>query len=409
MDIGGSDLIPRFRPPHSFKDLGAIFVRKKASESIEDFEKDFALAAGQAHARVFPYGRTALVAVLEYLKGKFGPEKTEVICPSYTCVVVAHAIVEAGLEPVFVDCEEETLNMDWRFVGQAVSKRTLVVISTSLFGNPVRSDHLDSFRTQFPELPIVQDCAHSFFAGNVHKEGLAAIYGMNVSKLISSVFGGMVSTDDRELAEWLSDFQLQKLAPQHPLAKLTRWLYAVGSLIAFSPFFYWATYLLQKMGWLSRFTSYYRPDSIDFPIDAYRQIGVLEAEVGRRTIQKYKAEISRRTRIANTYKGLLSSISAFKIVDSLDSSTYSHLVLRTNRAETLERKLAQKFVELGRIVDYDVSSLPAYVQSPYFGHGFSRSAPDLVVNLPIHRGITPRKAARIARLLLEAADELKGA
>lgn len=406
MDTGGSDLIPRFRPPHSFRDLGAVFVRKKVNESILDFENDFALAAGQAHARAFPYGRTALLAVLEYLKQKFGPEKTEVICPSYTCVVVAHAIVEAGLKPVFVDCEEETLNMDWQFVGQAASERTLAVISTSLFGNPVRREYLESFRTRFPNLPIVQDCAHSFFAGNVHKEGLAAIYGMNVSKLISSIFGGMVSTDDKDLADWLSDFQRRRLAPQKSLAKLSRRLYAVGSLIAFSPFFYWATYLLQKKGWLSRFTSYYRPDSIDFPIDAYSQIGVLEAEMGRKTIQKYRGEILRRIRIASIYRGYLSSNSAFTIIDSPDSSTYSHLVLKTYWAGRLERKLAQRFVELGRIVDYDVSSLPAYVESPYFGCGISRGAPELVLNLPIHRGITPRKAERISRALLEVVQDL---
>lgn len=406
MGIGGSDLIPRFRPPHSFKDLGAIFVRKKASESIKDFEKEFALAAGQAHARVFPYGRTALVAVLEYLKEKFGPEKTEVVCPSYTCVVVAHAIVEAGLKPVFVDCEEDTLNMDWGFVGRAVSERTLVVISTSLFGNPVRTDRLDSFRTLFPEIPIVQDCAHSFFAGKMHKEGLAAIYGMNVSKLVSSVFGGMVSTDDRELAEWLRAFQLKRLAPQTALAGLYRRWYAVGSLVAFSPLFYWVTYGLQNLGLLSRLTNYYRPDSIDFPSDAFRQLGAFEAELGKLNVRKYEREIQRRRKIARVYKNFFARNPALEVIDAGASSTYSHFVVKTGLAPDLERKMAGKLVEIGRIVDYDVSSLPSYADAPYFGRGFSRSAPGMVANLPIHRGVSSRKAARISLLFLRAIAQL---
>lgn len=393
-------MIPRFRPPHTVRDLGVLFTRKTAGDSIAEFETSFAEVAGQSYARVFPYGRTALVAVLEYLKEHSDPTKSEVICPSYTCVVVAHAIVEAGLQPVFVDCEEETLNMDWSFVHQAVSNSTLAVISTSLFGNPVKKADIDEFRLRFPSLPIIQDCAHSFFAGSAHQEGIAAIYGLNVSKLVTTIFGGMVSTDDPNLSEWLTNYQARRLKPARHTKRFFRSLYLVGSLLAFSRPVYWFTFLLQRVGLLTRFVSYYRPDSIEFPDDAYSQIGVVEAELGRRQIAKYNDEIQRRVGIANIYRRLLSTTSSLSVVNYGDASTYSHFVTKTVFANQVERQMRWKFCEIGRIVDYDVSSLPAYASSAYFGSGTSRKSPQEVLNLPIHRGVSPLVAKKVATKLI---------
>lgn len=390
-------MIPRFRPPHTMRDLGVLFTRKKSAESIAEFESAFARVAGQRHARVFPYGRTALVAVLEYLKEKSEPSKTEVICPSYTCVVVAHAIVEAGLNPVFVDSEESTLNMDWAYVHQAVSSKTLAVISTSLFGNPVRKSDIDDFRTKFPGVFVVQDCAHSFFAGDIHREGVAAIYGMNVSKIVTSVFGGMVSTDDKNLAEWLRVFQNEKLVSSTSVDRFFRSLYFVGSLVAFSPPVYWLTFLLQRAGILARFVNYYRPDSIDFPKDAYRQIGSVEASLALRQINNYADEVRRRISVAKIYDEALSVSSSVDMIRYGAQPTYSHYVVKTNYAEKISKRLASKRIELGRIVDYDIASLPVYAGAPYFGKGLSRTAPEMVLNLPLHRGVTLSVARNISR------------
>jgi len=402
---GGTNLIPRFRPPHTIRDLGVLFTRKKHTESISDFETSFANAAGQRHARVFPYGRTALVAVLEYLKENSDSNKLEVICPSYTCVVVAHAIVEAGLQPVFVDSEETTLNMDWAYVHQAASENTLAVISTSLFGNPIRKTDIDAFRARFPNIPIVQDCAHSFFAGNVHREGLAAIYGMNISKLITTVFGGMVSTDDKKLAKWLSHYQTRKLTIPTGVDRLFRTFYLIGSLIAFSKPLYWFTFTLQSAGFLKRFVSYYRPDSIDFPKDAYKQIGAVECELGKRLMRTYSTEIRRRQDLAELYQRFVSLEPRVASVAYDSASTYSHFVLRSKYAKKIISRMAKKRIELGRIVDYDISSFPAYGSAPYFGTGVSLSAPAKVLNLPIHRGVSSEVAAKVLSELYIALDD----
>lgn len=400
-------MIPRFRPPHTVRDMGVVFTRKKPGDSIARFEESFAQAAGQVHARAFPYGRTALVAVLEYLKEHSNANKTEVICPSYTCIVVAHAIVEAGLEPVFVDSEEETLNMDWAFVHQAVSENTLAVISTSLFGNPVRKTDVDLFRSHHPDIHIVQDCAHSFFAGNVHREGIAAIYGLNVSKLVTSVFGGMVSTDNKNLSEWLRNYQGRRLIASSGLDRVFRSLYLIGSLVAFSKPLYGLTFWLQRAGFLQRFVSYYRPDSIDFPKDAYKQIGSVESELGRRQIRAYESEIYRRQQIADIYEKHLSSEPRLKALEYGPLPSYSHFVLRSEQADEIALLMKARGIELGRIVDYDVSSLPAYEAANYFGKGASRKFPTSVLNLPIHRAVSPKVAETVFKYLAAALDGLE--
>lgn len=399
-------MIPRFRLPHTLADLLVLFTRKKADESLAEFEESFAEAAGQSYARVFPYGRTALVAVLEYLKERSLPQKTQVICPSYTCIVVAHAIVEAGLEPVFVDSEEETLNIDWAFAKQAVSGQTLAIISTSLFGNPVRKSDIESFRAQYPEVAVVQDCAHSFFAGDVHRDGIAAIYGMNVSKLITTVFGGVVSTDDDELSAWLRNYQGSKLTQASRLDRLLRSLYLLGSYVAFSKGFYWFTFWLQRNGFLQKFVAYYRDDLIDFPADAYKQIGSIELELGRRQISDYAGEIQRRRRIAARYRKQLPCNIGLELIEYGPNPSYSHFVLRSNQADDVARRMSRRGIELGRIVDYDISSLPAYASAPYFGRGVSQSLPPTVLNLPIHRGVSDRVADTVAKHLSAVVEEL---
>ncbi|PLX30227.1 MAG: hypothetical protein C0582_01585 [Alphaproteobacteria bacterium] len=94
-------MIPRLKAHLKIKDLLAIWPRGNKFNDILRFEQEFAKLAGQSHAIFFPYGRTAQLAILNALK-LIEKGKTEVILPSYSCVVVAHAIKKAGLTPVFI-------------------------------------------------------------------------------------------------------------------------------------------------------------------------------------------------------------------------------------------------------------------------------------------------------------------
>ena len=142
-------MIPRLKPDLRWSEIATLFKPNRADD-IVGFEQAFAVLMGQRQAVFFPYGRTALIFLLEAL----GVRGREVICPAYTCVVVPHAIIHSGNEPVFVDSRSDDFNIDWDQVETATSDMTSVVIPTSIFGNPVNLDALRAYSQRHPELPF---------------------------------------------------------------------------------------------------------------------------------------------------------------------------------------------------------------------------------------------------------------
>ena len=92
-------MIPRFRPP---VDPGVLLsvVQLARPDAVRRYESAFADAVGMRHAVAFSYGRTAIRCFLE----SHGLASQEVICPAYSCVVVAHAVIAAiaEIDPVDV-------------------------------------------------------------------------------------------------------------------------------------------------------------------------------------------------------------------------------------------------------------------------------------------------------------------
>ncbi len=149
-------MIPRLKAYLSLSDLCSIIPSKNQYEDIRKFETAFAQLAGQKHAVAFPYGRTAQMAILKALE----IEGAEIICPSYTCVVVPHAIVKSGHEPVFVDVAQGGYNMDWSLVEAATNDNTGAVIATSVFGEPVNQVALSAYQARYPNISIIHGIAH---------------------------------------------------------------------------------------------------------------------------------------------------------------------------------------------------------------------------------------------------------
>lgn len=293
-------MIPRLKPALGWKELTAAFSLPKQND-VERFEKAFAEKMGQKHAIAFPYGRTGIVMLLEALglKGK------EVICPAYTCVVVPHAIVTSGNEPVFVDSQEYDFNMDLGLVEEAITEKTGAIIATSIFGYPVNLDKLDMIKKEYPHIHIIQDCAHSFAAEwkgrPVQKEGVAAVFGLNISKLMTSIFGGMITTDDGELAERLVDLRNRKLKPASTNKSLRRFLYLLTVYPAFWGPVYGMVNWIERMGWLNYFVKYYDESEIDMPNDYLESMSKVEARVGIAQLSRYDKIIEERRSMAVYY------------------------------------------------------------------------------------------------------------
>lgn len=398
-------MIPRLRPNIAGADIAAAFLGRT---SVQEFEAAFAGLMGQQHAVAFAYGRSGLMLLLEVL----GLKDAEIICPAYTCVVVAHAIVHSGNRPVFVDSRAGDFNMDLELAEAAIGPRPGALIATSIHGYPVDLDRLDGIRARHPGLIIIQDCAHSFAAKwkgrPVQREGQAAIFGLNISKSMTSIFGGMVTTDDADLARRLRSARDQRLQPATWLRSLSRAVYLAAATAALFPPAFTVVDKIRRRGLIDRFTEYYDENVVDMPRDYLMAMSTAEASVGQRQVKKYHALIAHRCRIAAVYDEALAACRNLQRPPLVSGATYSHYVACVDQPEALIADVARQGVELGRLIDYCVPDIPAYRNGIKQRADFpvARALNASVINLPLH--VTEQQARGIASLVTSALDARRG-
>lgn len=361
---------------------------------------------GQSEGIAFPYGRTALMGLLHALELR----GREVICPAYTCVVVPHAIVTSGNTPVFVDSCETDCNMDLALAAGAVSGKTGALVATSIFGHPVDLDALRRFQLEHPTVTVIQDCAHSFGCSwNEHPvvtAGAAAFYGLNISKIMTSIFGGMVTTDDAALASRLRAFRHEHLQAPTRLAGLRRLTYLLAVTVAFQRPVYGLVNALERSGALDRFVKYYDESAVDMPDDHLVQMTSLAARVGIAQCERYADIIAHRRAIAAVYRAELGDVAGLRLPPANPGATWSHFVIRTEHAERLIRAARSAGVQLGEIIEYHIPDMPAYRSSRYVGSRVAAAWPNHIVNLPVHLGMNHADAVRLCQVIKRSLEAI---
>lgn len=168
---------------------------------VQRFEEAFAEFCGAEHAVTCSNGTTALHLALLALGVKPGDE---VIVPTLTYVATANAVVYCGAKPVFVDSEPETWNMDVAQVEALISPHTKGIIVVHLFGHPVDMDPIMDIARRHG-LFVLEDAAEApgaeYKGRRVGSIGDAATFSFFGNKIITTGEGGMVTTNDRTLAD----------------------------------------------------------------------------------------------------------------------------------------------------------------------------------------------------------------
>ena len=131
------------------------------------------------------------------------PPGGEVVVPSFTFIATAHAILAAGLTPVFCDVDRKTHLIEVAQVDKVVTPKTVAIVGVNLWGLMCTAA-LEAY-AQEKCIPIMFDSAHSFgsrngsgkTAGNM---GCAEIVSLHATKLFNSFEGGLVITNDDALA-----------------------------------------------------------------------------------------------------------------------------------------------------------------------------------------------------------------
>jgi perosamine synthetase len=396
-------MIPRFKPYLGREEFKEIF--RHQSDSVRRFEDEFARTFEAQHALAFPYGRSALWAFFE----AFDIKGVEIILPAYTCVVVAHAIVLSGNIPRFVDVSPNDFNMDLDQVEAAINERTGAVIATHLFGYPLDVDRMNQVVRQAEikygkKIWIIQDCAHGFgtrWKGRlVCNEGDLALFGLNISKMITSIFGGMLTSLDRETAERLGQWREDHFFPTNAWRSIRRRAYLLAVYPAFQERIYSAVnWLEEKTILLNYYTKAYHLDSdIHFPSDHRQQMSSVEAQVGMEQLKKYPEIVRRRRELARLYHAQLSDSPGINLPPLEEGATWSHFSIRVGKREEVLRRLRQKGIQLGHLVEYSIPELPgyrSYVADASFPNAARCSRE--TINLPIYPQLDMKKYQKIVR------------
>ena len=174
--------------------------------SVQQFEEDFARKFGIKHALMVSSGSAANlvgVAALFYKKERPLQRGDEVIVPSISWATTYYPLQQYGLRLRFVDVDLHTLNIDVTQLARALTPRTRMVVAVSILGNPCALDVLRAFCDRHG-LYLLEDNCESMGATLGGKPcgtfGDINTFSTFFSHHISTMEGGIVATDDTELA-----------------------------------------------------------------------------------------------------------------------------------------------------------------------------------------------------------------
>lgn len=182
-------------------------LQLSAGPRVEKFEREFANWVGAGYAVACTSGTTALHLALAALG--VGPGH-EVIVPDVTYVATANAVRYCGATVVLADIDPVTWNIDPEDVLRKVTPRTRAVVPVHLYGAPCDMRRLREVASQ-RHLAVVEDAAEGLggslsgrYLGTFGDAGTFSFYG---NKVMTTGEGGMVVTDDRDIAAELRHFR----------------------------------------------------------------------------------------------------------------------------------------------------------------------------------------------------------
>jgi len=192
-----------------------------AGEYLDRFENAWAGYCGVRHGVAVSNGTTALHAAVAALRLQPGDE---VIMPTFTIISCALAVIYNGGVPVLVDAEPDTWNMQTDQVEARIGERTRAIMPVHTYGHPVDMDPIAQLAAAH-DLRIIEDAAEvhgaEYLRGHVEGGewvrcgalGDLATFSFYANKLVTTGEGGMVVTDDDELAASLRRYRNLGFAP----------------------------------------------------------------------------------------------------------------------------------------------------------------------------------------------------
>ena len=334
---------------------------------ITAFEESFAKYCGVKHAIATNNGTTALHLALVAMGLRPGDE---VLIPTVTYIATANAVRYCGATPVLVDVSAETMNIDPTKIEQHITERTKGIIAVHLYGHPAHmAPIMEIAKTN--GLFVLEDAAEAhgaeYLGRRVGGIGHCSTFSFFGNKIVTTGEGGMVTTDDDELAQRLRLFRGQGMDPKRR---------------------YW------------------------FPVIGFNyRMTNIQAAIGLAQMEQIDQALEDRERLALWYNEALSPLVNSLLLPSqalwAKHVYWMYTIFLKEGGEARRDAVMRLLDEMGietRPVFYPMHVMPPYAQQSKFP--VADEWAQRGINLPTHQMLVREDITRIAAAIAQAVEEV---
>ncbi|MCE0798822.1 UDP-4-amino-4-deoxy-L-arabinose aminotransferase [Buttiauxella sp. A2-C1_F] len=210
-----SEFLPFSRPAMGQEELAAVSEVLQSGwittgPKNQALEQAFCELTGNKHAIAVSSATAGMHVALMALGIQAGDE---VITPSLTWVSTLNMIVLLGAEPVMIDVDRDTLMVTPQSIEGAITPRTRAIIPVHYAGAPADIDAIRAIGERHG-IPVIEDAAH---AAGTHYKGKhigdrgTAIFSFHAIKNMTCAEGGLIVTDDEQLANRMRSLKFHGL------------------------------------------------------------------------------------------------------------------------------------------------------------------------------------------------------
>lgn len=317
-------------------------------ETVFKFEEEFARYCGVKYAVSTNSGTDALHLSLKAIGVK---AQERVVVPSLSFIATANVVIQVGANPLFVDVDAETCNLDPVEMKRSITESTRAVIPVHLFGYPCDMDYIKEIAEQHG-LVILEDACQAHGAeykglkvGGIGQVGCFSFYPSKNMTVCGD--GGMMVTDDEETAEMVA-----KLRDCGRKSK----------------------YVHDMVGYTAR-------------------LNTVNAAIGRVQLKKLDEWNEKRRKNAALYDGLLSDIDEVVLPPSGNSDiepVYHLYVIRVKKRDELKKWLEDYGIECSVHYPLPIHLQPIYKKLFGFEGGEypnSESVSQSCLSIPMHQNL----------------------
>jgi dTDP-4-amino-4,6-dideoxygalactose transaminase len=388
--------------------IRGAFCRDQAV--VRRFEREFAHVVGAEYAFAFGAGRVALYAILKAL----GIHETdEVILSGFTCVVVPNSIIYVGAKPTYVDVTRDTWCIDCSQVEKSITPRTKAIIAQHNFGSFCDMARLREIADS-RNIPIIEDGAHALGARYQGKPagrfGIAAFFTTEQSKIISTIMGGLATTNDRAIARELAVLQERAVSlSQREIASLA--LKTLAQYVLGHPWNYpWGKHLIGVLEErLGPSTTFGETQGL-MPPRFLRKMSAFQAAIGLHQMKSLKRNLDRRRAIASAYREIAQKhqLSTNDCLQSSAEPAYIRYAFLVKNRKVWQEAFEGIGIQLGEWFNDPIHPKGASHEAVHYVLGQCPNAEFLaghMVNLPTHMRVSNGDIAQINALTARLSQE----